>query len=189
MDPLGEARIRGSFVNCSKGEAKRISLPRELGGLPWADLDFLGWRDPGAPDRAYLVRPGTGEAGDGAGPVGITLRIAPGTRRNLLRSSLCSLCLTGHSGGGVDLLAAPLAGPAGRQGNTVALYMCADLACSLYVRGKKTSALAKRLEETLTLDEQIARTLRNLDGFLAKVTGLGSPAARQATPDPGAPAH
>jgi hypothetical protein len=163
MDPLDEARIRGSFVNCSKGEAKRISLPRDLGELPWGDLDFLGWRDPGARERAYLVRPG-------ADPLGIVLRIAPGARRNLLRSSLCSLCLTGHSGGGVDLLAAPLAGAAGRQGNTVALYMCADLACSLYVRGKKASALVKRLEETLTLDEQIARTLRNLDAFLAKVT-------------------
>jgi hypothetical protein len=166
MDPLAETQIRSSFVNCSKGEAKRISLPRELAELPWADLDFLGWRDAGAPDRAYLVRPG---ARDGAGPLGITLRIAPGARRNLMRSSLCSLCLTGHPGGGVDLLAAPLAGAAGRQGNTVALYMCADLACSLYVRGKKRSATAKRLEETLTLDEQIARTLRNLDGFLGKV--------------------
>lgn len=168
MDPLSEAQIRASFVNCSKGEAKRMGLPRELEKLPWADLDFLGWRDQGAPDRAYLVRPGDGDTG---GPLGITMRIAPGARPNLMRSSLCSLCLTGHSGGGVDLLAAPLAGAAGRQGNTVALYMCADLACSLYVRGKKTSALAKRLEETLTLDEQIARTVRNLDGFLTKVTG------------------
>jgi hypothetical protein len=163
MDPLGEARIRASFVNCSKGEAKRISLPRELGDVPWGDLDFLGWRDPGAPDRAYVV---TG----GEQPVGITLRVAPGARRNLMRSSLCSVCLTGHSGGGVDLLAAPLAGAAGRQGNTVGIYMCADLACSLYVRGKKTSALVKRMEETLTLDERVARVARNLDGFLARVT-------------------
>ncbi len=166
MDPLGETLIRASFVNCSKGEAKRVSLPRDLAELPWGDLDFLGWRDPGAPDRAYLV---TG----GERPVGVVLKVAPGARRNLMRSSLCGLCLTGHSGGGVDLLAAPLAGPAGRQGNTVGLYMCADLACSLYVRGKKKTALARRMEETLTLEEQIARTLANLDGFLAKVTGAG----------------
>lgn len=146
-----------------------MSLPREPAEQPWDDLDFLGWRDPGAPDRAYLV---TGSER----PVGIVLRVAPGARRNLLRSSLCGLCLTGHSGGGVDLLAAPLAGPPGRAGNTVALYMCADLACSLYVRGKKTSPLVKRLEESLTLDERIARTLRNLDGFLAKV--MGETAAR-----------
>jgi hypothetical protein len=166
MDALTESGIRGSFVNCSKGEAKRLNLPRDLAEQPWSDLDFLGWRDPGAPDRAYLVSPG-----DGDGPVGLTLRLAPGARRNLMRSSLCGLCLTGHSGGGVDLLAAPLAGQAGRQGNTVGLYMCADLACSLYVRGKKTSALAKRMEETLTLEEQIERTRRNLAGFLDKVVG------------------
>lgn len=169
MDPLTEAQIRASFVNCSKGEARRINLPRDLAELPWSDLDFLGWRDPGAPDRAYLVSVGT-SAGDAAGPVGITLRTSGGTRRNVMRSSLCSLCVTAHSGGGVDLLAAPLAGPAGRHGNTVATYMCADLACSLYVRGKRKTALAKRIEETLTLEEQIARTRRNLDAFLAKVT-------------------
>lgn len=168
MDALDEPQIRASFVNCSKGEAKRINLPRELAEVPWADLDFLGWRDPGAPDRAYLV---AGPVAGGERPVGVTLRIAAGARRNLMRSSLCSVCLTGHSGGGVDLLAAPLAGPAGRQGNTVAIYMCADLACSLYVRGKKHNALAKRMEETLTLEEQIERTRRNLDGFLAKVLG------------------
>lgn len=169
MEPLSEAEIRASFVNCSKGEAKRLNLPRDLGERPWADLDFLGWRDPGAPDRAYLVCPV-----DDGGPVGVTLRVAPGARRSLLRSSLCGLCLTGHSGGGVDLLAAPLAGPAGRQGNTVGLYMCADLACSLYVRGKKTSALAKRMEETLTLQEQIDRTRRNVAAFLDRITRVAA---------------
>ncbi|MFI0723718.1 FBP domain-containing protein [Streptomyces sp. NPDC021224] len=167
MDPLTDAELRASFVNCSKGEAGRINLPRDLPALPWADLDFVGWRDPGAPDRAYLVAPATAPGGKA---VGLTLRIAPGARRSLMRSSLCGLCLTGHSGGGVDLLAAPLAGAAGRQGNTVALYMCADLQCSLYIRGKKTSALVRRMEETLTLEEQIGRTRRNLDAFLAKVT-------------------
>jgi hypothetical protein len=39
------------------------------------------------------------------------------------------------------------------------------------MRGKKKAGAAKRLEETLTLEEQIARTVRNLDGFLGKVTG------------------
>jgi hypothetical protein len=165
MEPLDDQRIRASFVNCSKGEAKRIALPRDLDERPWGDLDFLGWRDPGAPDRAYLVVP----RDDERGTVGVTLRIAAAARRNLMRSSLCSVCLTGHSAGGVDLLAAPLAGPAGRRGDTVAVYMCADLACSLYVRGKKKNPTARRMEETLTLEEQIERTRRNLDGFVGKV--------------------
>lgn len=181
MDPLDEQQIRASFINCSKGEARRLNLPRDLADLPWSDLDFLGWRDPGAPDRAYLVSPaagnGDGDGGEAAGPVGITLRISGGAQRNLLRSSLCSICVTAHSGGGVDLLAAPLAGAAGRQSNTVATYMCADLACSLYMRGKKQTALARRIEETLTLDEQIARTRRNLETFLAKVMATAATAS------------
>lgn len=55
MEPLSEKEIRAAFVNCTKGEAKRLSVPRDLADRPWDDLDYLGWRDPQAPDRAYLV--------------------------------------------------------------------------------------------------------------------------------------
>src|SRR3954464_7272964 len=55
MEPLTEQEIRAAFVNCTKGEARRLSVPRDLAERPWDDLDFLGWRDPQAPDRAYLV--------------------------------------------------------------------------------------------------------------------------------------
>lgn len=48
MQPIAERDIRLSFVNCSKGEASRVNLPTDFTQLPWADLDFLGWRDPGA---------------------------------------------------------------------------------------------------------------------------------------------
>jgi hypothetical protein len=171
MNPLTETEIRASFANCSKGEARRINLPRDLAGEPWADLDFLGWRDPGAPDRGYLVAERDGR------PVGLTLRVPSSARRSLLRTSLCSICLTSHAGSGVDLLTAPKVGPAGRQGNTVGTYICADLACSLYVRGKKTSALVRRMEETLTPEERIDRLRGNLAGYLEKVfDGAGTPA-------------
>ncbi|GAA5023096.1 hypothetical protein GCM10025734_79940 [Kitasatospora paranensis] len=55
MKPLTEQEIRTAFVNCTKGEAKRLAVPRDLADVPWADLDYLGWRDPQAPGRAYLV--------------------------------------------------------------------------------------------------------------------------------------
>jgi hypothetical protein len=42
------------------------------------------------------------------------------------------------------------------------------------VRGKKTSALVKRLEETLTLEEQVARMLGNLDAFLGRITAAAA---------------
>ena len=163
MRPLDENDIRGSFVNCSKGEAGRISLPKPLGATPWPQLDFLGWRDPGAPDRGYLVA----ELDDRL--VGVTLRAPSGPRKSFLRSNICSLCVTSHAGSGVTLLAARKAGAAGREGNTVGAYICADLACSLYLRGLKRSGAAQRIEETLSLDEQIARTRANLDAFLAQV--------------------
>jgi hypothetical protein len=164
MRPVTEREIRASFVNCSKGEAKRLAVPRDLATRPWDDLDFLGWRDPAAPDRAYLVA----ESGDGF--VGIALRrAAPGAGR--VRRGMCSLCLTTHSGGGVALMTARKAGRSGQLGNSVGSYLCADLACSLYLRGKKDVEAGGRLPESLTLAEQVERTLANLAGFLDKVVG------------------
>ncbi|WP_369275132.1 FBP domain-containing protein [Streptomyces sp. R11] len=162
MKPLTEQDIRNSFINCSKGEAKRVSLPRDLGERPWDDLDFLGWRDPGAPDRSYLVVEREGR------PVGVTFRF-PTSRRGFLHRSMCSLCLTTHPGGGVSLMTARKAGPAGREGNSVGVYMCTDLACSLYVRGKKIPDSGARFEESLTLEDQIARTTGNLTAFIDKL--------------------
>jgi hypothetical protein len=162
MRSLTEHDIRNSFVNCSKGEARRLATPRDLDSRPWADLDFLGWRDPGAPDRGYLVA----ERADG--PVGVALRF-PSARRGFLHRSMCSLCVTTHAGGGVSLMTARKAGPAGREGNSVGLYMCADLACSLYARGRKIPESGIRIEESLTVEQQIERTVGHLTAFLDKL--------------------
>ncbi|MEU6478785.1 FBP domain-containing protein [Streptomyces sp. NPDC047017] len=162
MRSLTEQDIRSSFVNCSKGEAKRLAVPRDLDERPWDDLDFLGWRDPGAPGRSCLVAERAGR------PVGIALR-HPSSQRGFLHRSMCSLCLTTHPGGGVSLMTARKAGPAGREGNSVGLYMCTDLACSLYVRGRKVPESGSRFEESLSLEEQIARTRGNLAGFLDRL--------------------
>jgi hypothetical protein len=161
--PLSEQDIRASFINCSKGEAKRLAVPRDLAERPWEDLDFLGWRDPGAPDRSYLVTEREGRL------VGVALRFQP-AQRGFLHRSMCSLCLTTHPRGGVSLMAARKAGPAGREGNSVGAYMCTDLACSLYLRGRKVPETGARFEESLTLEEQIARTTGHLFAFLDKVS-------------------
>ncbi|MFI5952430.1 FBP domain-containing protein [Cryptosporangium sp. NPDC051539] len=160
MKALTDSDIRGSFVNCSKGEANRLPLPRDLDTRPWDDLDFLGWTDLSAPDRSYLV----------TDTVGVVLRAATG-QRGYLRRSMCSLCLTQHPGSGVALMTARKTGAAGRQGNSVGTYVCADLACPLYVRGLKKPAVGGRIEESLTVEEQVARLRGHLDGFL---TSLGA---------------
>ncbi|MFF3734572.1 FBP domain-containing protein [Streptomyces sp. NPDC002476] len=165
MEPLSEKQIRSSFVNCTKGEAARLRLPLDFAELPWAELDFLGWVDPGAPLKAHLVLPRA------EGPLGLSLRVPSMRRTSAVKSSLCQICLTGHASSGVTLLAAPLAGTRGREGNTIGIYICADLACPLYVRGKRQPKLrAGRYEETLGLDERLARMSENLDAFAAKVT-------------------
>ncbi len=83
MTPLTEQEIRSAFVNCTKGESKRLSVPRDLAERPWADLDYLGWRDPQAPDRAYLVTELDGHR------TALTLRCpAPGTRQTAARHVL-----------------------------------------------------------------------------------------------------
>lgn len=165
MEPLTEKDIRSSFVNCTKGEAARLRLPLDFTELPWEDLDFLGWVDPGAPLRAHLVLPRA------EGPVGISLRVPSVGRTSAVKSSLCQICLTAHASSGVTLLAAPLAGARGREGNTVGIYVCADLACPLYVRGRRQPKLrAGRYEESLSLDERLARMSGNLDAFADRVT-------------------
>jgi hypothetical protein len=162
MEPLTEREIRAAFINCTKGEAKRLSVPRDLADQPWDDLDYLGWRDPQAPDRAYLVT-----TGDDGRPKAIALRGSSATVGQQ-RRSMCSMCLTTHSGG-VSLMVAPKAGRAGQQGNSVGVYICSDLACSLYVRGKRDAGVGARLHETITLEEKIRRTMANIDAFVAKV--------------------
>ncbi|MFF3874663.1 FBP domain-containing protein [Streptomyces sp. NPDC001978] len=159
MRSLTEQDVRTSFVNCSKGEAKRLPVPRDLGERAWDELDFLGWRDPGAPDRSYMVTERRGQ------PVGVALRF-PSARHGFLHRSMCSLCLTTHPGGGVSLMPARTAAAAGREGNSVGVYMCTDLACSLYVRGRKVPESGMRIEESLTTEEQIARTVSNLSAFV-----------------------
>ncbi|MFI6316619.1 FBP domain-containing protein [Nonomuraea sp. NPDC050556] len=159
MEPLNDKQIRASFVNCSKGEASRINLPRDV---PWEDLDFLGWRDPGAPERGYIVAERKGE------PVGVTLRFPTEVTRSFTKSTVCSVCVSAHSGQGVALFVAPRAGASGRLGNTVGTYMCADLQCPLYVRGKKLTDLGVQFE-TLTLEERVDRMLVNLGLFVDRV--------------------
>jgi hypothetical protein len=79
------------------------------------------------------------------------------------------MCLTTHTGG-VSLMVALKAGKAGQQGNSVGAYICSDLACSLYLRGKKDAGVGARMQESLTLDEKIERTVANVAAFFARVT-------------------
>jgi FBP C-terminal treble-clef zinc-finger len=171
VDAIDESRLRRSFVNCSKGEVARMNVP-PLADVAWDRLEFLGWRDPKAPDRGYLVTPWRGEF------VGIALRAATRVRTGLARSSMCSLCLTVHAASGVTLFTAALAGSAGRNGNSAGTYICENLQCSRYVRGELKSAALIVPTETLDLATRLERLRLKAERFIEKILGgtLAGPA-------------
>jgi hypothetical protein len=166
VDAIDEARLRASFVNCSKGEIGRMNVPA-LDGIAWDRLEFLGWRDPKAPDRGYLVTPWRGDV------VGIALRAATRSGSRLARSSMCSLCLTVHAARGVTLFTAPLAGSAGRKGNSAGTYICDNLQCSRYVRGDLKSDALIVPTETLDLASRLDRLRSKVDPFIEKILDAG----------------
>ncbi|ATY15993.1 FBP domain-containing protein [Amycolatopsis sp. AA4] len=158
MQPLDPAEIRASFVNCSRGEAKSVTLPADI---PWEKRDFLGWRDAKAPGRAYLVVPHGDEV------IGLSLRAAP-SPKSRLRSNICAFCTTTHPLADIALFTARLAGKAGRDGNTVGTYLCSDLACSAYLRGERKPAVPQP-KETLTEEEAVERMNEKISRFVARV--------------------
>ncbi len=125
MKPMSEPEIRASMVNAVPGEAERMPLPG-LHEVVWSEREYLGWRDPGSPLRGYLVY------WRGEEPTGIVLRASE--VRLGAGSAICSLCNMPQPAGQVTMFSAARAGDAGRAGNSVGTYICADLACSLLIR-------------------------------------------------------
>lgn len=160
MRALTEQEIKGSFVNASASDVERLRLP-DLASQPWDDLDFLGWVDPATPGKGWLV------LNKHEGPLGIMLRIP--TNAMAPRRSMCNLCHSIQPRGGVRLMTAPREGEAGLRHNMVGTYICADLACSLYVRGLKELQGFAQLPEATTELRRIRRLRQSVDDFVARV--------------------
>ncbi|MCZ2858329.1 FBP domain-containing protein [Blastococcus sp. VKM Ac-2987] len=161
MRPLSETQVRRSFVNCSRGEASTLTLPEGFGSLEWAEQEMLGWRDPKAPLRGYLVADVDGEA------VGIAVRAAD-TSMSSRTAAMCLLCQTAQSGDGVSLFTARRTGAAGRNGNTVGTYVCADLRCSRRVRTEIPPWLRER-DPAEVVAERAAELHERIAGFVGSV--------------------
>jgi uncharacterized protein YlaI len=160
---LTEAAIRRCMVNCSRSEAAALTPPRDLAELDWSQLDVLGWRDPKAELRGYLVH----EQEDGV--VGVALRAAD-TKMSSRRSAMCLLCHTVQTADHVSLFTARRVGEAGRNGNTVGTYMCADLDCAH--RALTVPASARHLDEelqALAVGERVEGLRQRLRAFTADV--------------------
>ncbi|WP_433005859.1 FBP domain-containing protein [Kribbella sp. CA-294648] len=160
MQPLSADEIKGSFVNSSKSLVKAMTLPRDFGELPWESLDYLGWRDPKAPARGYLVVP----RADGLTGIAVNTAATGKPRRG---TGLCDLCHTAHQLTDVSLFVARRAGAAGKAGNTVGTYICADLACSLYLRGLRDPEVPQG--ETAGPEIRSERLTERLETFVGRV--------------------
>ena len=161
MRPLTEQQVRRSFVNCSRGEAQGLALPKDFATLDWTELDVLGWRDPRAPLRGYLVV----EAQDDV--VGIAVRAAE-SRMSGRTAVMCLLCQTAQPGDAVSLFTARRTGEAGRNGNTVGTYICADLRCSIRVRTEIPPWLQDRNPDEV-IEERAMDLRERVTGFLDSV--------------------
>lgn len=113
-------------MNASHGEIERISLPG-LHEVIWEDREYLGWRDPKARQRGYLVHWFQER------PIGVVLLASDFALRSGI-SAMCALCRITQPSDQVTLFSAARAGQAGRDGNTVGTYICDDLACSHMIR-------------------------------------------------------
>lgn len=129
MHALTESQIRTSFVNASKGEAKRASLP-DLSAVAWEELDYFGWQDAKRPLQHYVALEVDDEL------VCLLLR---GNERPMSRKMLCAWCEDVVDGVHAAVFSAPLTGDSGRRGNSIGTAICADFRCSRNVRRAPTS--------------------------------------------------
>lgn len=126
MKPLTEADIRSSFVNATPDELAQLPIPG-LHEMLWDEREYLGWRDPQAARRGYIV------LWIDDRPVGIVVRSAGGSLRAGI-AAMCSFCHSPQPATQVRLFSAARAGESGRNGNTIGSYVCEDLACSMLIR-------------------------------------------------------
>ncbi|HWL77653.1 FBP domain-containing protein [Microbacterium sp.] len=158
MRPLTEDDVLASFVNAAPEELRLIALPPDFLLTDWDHLDFLAWRDPRTRSRGYVIAEVDGE------PIGIVLRAAEGSSR--ARSAMCNLCHTMQPGDQVSLFTARKAGPAGRHGDSVGTYMCADLSCHENVR---LAAPLAPSEIRASVDRRIDGTRERTEAFVERV--------------------
>lgn len=156
--------VRRSMINCSKGDAKRMTIADAVVGTDLEAVEFAGWHDPRLPQRAYLVTRHEETV------AGLMLRPAAGGAR---RTAMCALCRTTRSDGEVTLYTAARAGAAGREGNTVGTYVCADLACPVTARLERAPSASVVPDLGRSVEERVAGLRARVDGFLAAVRGHG----------------
>ena len=147
MNPLTDERIRSSFVNASKGEAKRASLP-DLAAVRWDEIDYLAWQDAKRPQQYYVALEVDEQ---------VVCLLMRGAENPPSKKMMCGWCEDIIDGVRAAHFAVPRAGASGRHGNTLGTAICADFRCSRNVRRKPTAFEMQTEDEALLAYHREAR--------------------------------
>lgn len=159
MRALTESDVRASFINATEDELRMIEMPHDFILIDWDFRDFFAWRDPAAGKRGCVLV----ETADGL--VGIVLRAGDPGRT---ASGMCNICHTMQPGNQVALFSARKTGPAGRRGDSIGTYICADLSCHENVRLAHPLA-PNEIRAAGQVDMRLDGTRRRMERFVARV--------------------
>lgn len=159
MRALTEPDVRASFINAQDDEIDLIGMPHDFLLVDWEFHDFLAWRDPASSKRGCVV------VETDRGLVGIVLRASEAGRT---RSGMCNICQMMQPGNQIALFSARRAGDAGRRGDSIGTYMCADLSCHESVRLAHPLA-PNEIRAEGQVDMRLDGTRRRMERFVARV--------------------
>lgn len=161
MQPHSETALRKSFINCTKGAAQRINIPKDIANTDWEQQIFLSWADPKSPQKAYVV------AETPKGLQGLVMERKKAPVKGGAR--MCQFCLTLHSSSGVSMVSIPTTKSAQDNYGSIGTYICTNLDCVAYTLGLKKPEGIRQMEESLTTEEKIKRTLSHVQGLIVRI--------------------
>lgn len=129
MRPHALTTLRNALGNVDASTRKTARMPRDGFTPAVEDRDYLGWRDPSAPQRGYLFV--EGERGL-QGVMVMTTR----TRNSVRRAVMCEFCRIPRRFDQVVLFTAPTS-PKQKDSSTFGTYLCIDLDCNARVNALK----------------------------------------------------
>lgn len=161
MRPIDERAIRASIRNASRKEVADLNLPAGFADIDVDRLDYLGWTDPKAPRRAYVIADIDGEV------VGAMLQQA---EQRVSARAQCSWCEDVTLRNDVQLFTARKTGAAGRKGDTIGTLVCANFGCSANVRRLPPLAY-EGFDRELARDLRIVKLGEHVRAFLTGLDG------------------
>ncbi|GAA1608262.1 FBP domain-containing protein [Leucobacter chromiireducens] len=165
MPPHTLSELRAALGNIDESTRRTVRMTRHPLRPAWGERDYIGWRDPSAPQRGYLF---TAHGGALRGIMLTTTR----TRTAAGRAVMCELCRIPRRFEQVSLFVAPTA-LAERRMSTLGTYLCVDLDCNARV-----NALRPLTPLDPPADELVAAHRAELAGraagFVDEVLALGA---------------